>query len=102
MAVGHLRVTAQNQEEVRPKLQKLRKLRKLRNLLGRGTSRLGAARRRIGLFDDVTGATALDCLTDETGVCFLVAAGEMAARGFGFKLIESTLNVRAICPDCQG
>ena len=37
-----------------------------------------AARRRIGLFDDVTGATALDCLTDETGVCFLVAAGEMA------------------------
>ena len=32
----------------------------------------------------------------------VLAAGEMAARGFGFKLIESTLNVRAICPDCQG
>lgn len=36
-----------------------------------------AARRRIGLFDDVTGANALDCLTDDVGVCFLVAAGEM-------------------------
>ena len=37
-----------------------------------------AARRRIALFADVTGATALDCLIDEDGICFLVAAGEMA------------------------
>ena len=31
----------------------------------------------------------------------VVAAGSEAAIGFGFKLIESSLNVRALCPDCQ-
>ena len=31
----------------------------------------------------------------------VLAAGAKAAQGFGFKLIESTLNVRAICPNCQ-
>ena len=31
----------------------------------------------------------------------VLLAGAEAAKGFGFKLIESTLNVRAICPDCQ-
>ena len=30
----------------------------------------------------------------------VVAAGRQAAESKGFKLIESTLNVRAICPDC--
>lgn len=36
-----------------------------------------AARRRIALFGDVTGANALDYLADDEGACFLVAAGEM-------------------------
>ena len=31
----------------------------------------------------------------------VLAAGAKAAERVGFKLIESTLNVRAICPDCQ-
>ena len=31
----------------------------------------------------------------------VLEAGARAAQGFGFKLIESSLNVRAICPDCQ-
>ena len=31
----------------------------------------------------------------------VLVAGQEAAQGFGFKLIESSLNVRAICPDCQ-
>ena len=30
----------------------------------------------------------------------VLKAGELAAQNIGFKLIESTLNVRAICPDC--
>ena len=30
----------------------------------------------------------------------VVLAGKQAAENKGFKLIESTLNVRAICPDC--
>lgn len=37
-----------------------------------------AARRHIALFEDVTGATAVDCLIDDDRVCFLVAAGEMS------------------------
>jgi N utilization substance protein A len=38
------------------------------------------ARQHIALFEDVTGASAVDCLTDENDdrVCFLVAAGEMS------------------------
>ena len=30
----------------------------------------------------------------------VLEAGKIAAKRFGFKLIESTLNVRAICPNC--
>jgi len=36
------------------------------------------ARRYIALFEDMTGATARDCLVEEDRVVFLVAAGEMA------------------------
>ncbi|EMA53991.1 NusA-like transcription termination signal-binding factor [Halococcus thailandensis] len=36
------------------------------------------ALRHIALFEDVTGATAVDCLVDDDRVCFLVAAGEMS------------------------
>jgi N utilization substance protein A len=36
------------------------------------------ALRHIALFEDVTGATAVDCLVDDKRVCFLVAAGEMS------------------------
>ena len=31
----------------------------------------------------------------------VLPAGAAAAQSLGFKLIESTLNVRAICPSCQ-
>tara|TARA_B100000700_G_C15000017_1_gene835804 strand:- start:755 stop:1219 length:465 start_codon:yes stop_codon:yes gene_type:complete len=31
----------------------------------------------------------------------VLQTGRLAAERIGFKLIESTLNVRAICPDCQ-
>ena len=31
----------------------------------------------------------------------VLAAGASAAKGFGFQLIEASLKVRAICPDCQ-
>ena len=31
----------------------------------------------------------------------ILAAGAKAADSFGFQLIESSLNVRAICPQCQ-
>ena len=31
----------------------------------------------------------------------VLKAGESAALRIGFKLIESTLNVRALCPECQ-
>ena len=31
----------------------------------------------------------------------VLMAGANAAQQFGFKLIESSLNVRALCPDCQ-
>ena len=31
----------------------------------------------------------------------VLAAGAKAADSFGFQLIESSLNVRAICPQCQ-
>ena len=31
----------------------------------------------------------------------VLAAGAAAADGFGFQLIESSLKVRAICPDCK-
>ena len=36
------------------------------------------ALRHIALFEDVTGASAVDCLVDDDRVCFLVAAGEMS------------------------
>ncbi|WP_256685041.1 NusA-like transcription termination signal-binding factor [Halococcus qingdaonensis] len=36
------------------------------------------ALRHIALFEDVTGATAVDCLVGDDRVCFLVAAGEMS------------------------
>ncbi|WP_049998515.1 NusA-like transcription termination signal-binding factor [Halococcus sediminicola] len=35
------------------------------------------ALRHIALFEDVTGANAVDCLVGDGRVCFLVAAGEM-------------------------
>jgi N utilization substance protein A len=35
------------------------------------------ALRHIALFEDVTGANAIDCLVDDERVCFLVATGEM-------------------------
>lgn len=31
----------------------------------------------------------------------VIQAGQKAAEKFGFKLIESTLNVRALCPSCK-
>ncbi len=31
----------------------------------------------------------------------VLKAGQLAAENIGFKLIESTLNVRALCPACQ-
>jgi len=31
----------------------------------------------------------------------VLAAGASAAKGFGLQLIEASLKVRAICPDCQ-
>ena len=37
-----------------------------------------AARRHIALFEDTTGASAVDCLLEENRVCFLVAVGEMS------------------------
>lgn len=36
------------------------------------------ALRHIALFEDVTGASAVDCLVDDDRVCFLVATGEMS------------------------
>lgn len=36
------------------------------------------ARRHIALFEDSTGATAIDCLIEDDLICFLVAAGEMS------------------------
>ncbi len=36
------------------------------------------ARQHIALFEDTTGATALDCLVHDDRVCFLVTAGEMS------------------------
>ena len=40
--------------------------------------------------------------TEEFESDSVLSAGADAASGFGFQLIESSLNVRAICPDCQG
>ncbi|BEV36471.1 transcriptional repressor [Synechococcus sp. M16CYN] len=40
-------------------------------------------------------------LTEEFENDRVLEAGAEAAREFGFKLIESSLNVRAICSDCQ-
>ena len=31
----------------------------------------------------------------------VIEAGKVAAEQYGFELIESTLNVRALCPDCH-
>ncbi|WP_320668319.1 Fur family transcriptional regulator [Prochlorococcus sp. MIT 1307] len=39
--------------------------------------------------------------TEEFENDHVVQAGRIAAEANGFKLIESTLNVRAICPGCQ-
>jgi N utilization substance protein A len=36
------------------------------------------ALRHITLFEDITGANAIDCLVGDERVCFLVAAGEMS------------------------
>ena len=40
--------------------------------------------------------------TEEFESDSVLNAGAKAANDFGFQLIESSLNVRAICPDCQG
>ena len=40
--------------------------------------------------------------TEEFESDSVLNAGAEAANDFGFQLIESSLNVRAICPDCQG
>lgn len=50
-----------------------------------------AARRHIALFEDVTGATAVDCVVDETHdqILFVVATGEMGqAIGPGGKRVN--------------
>ncbi len=39
--------------------------------------------------------------TEEFESLNVLQAGKIAAEKFNFKLIESTLNVRAICPDCK-
>ena len=39
--------------------------------------------------------------TEEFESQSVLAAGAEAAASIGFKLIESSLNVRAICPNCQ-
>ena len=39
--------------------------------------------------------------TEEFESEHVVEAGRVAAETNGFKLIESTLNVRALCPECQ-
>ena len=39
--------------------------------------------------------------TEEFESDSVLSAGAAAASDFGFQLIESSLNVRAICPDCQ-
>lgn len=39
--------------------------------------------------------------TEEFESELVLDAGKKAALRIGFQLIESTLNVRAICPDCQ-
>lgn len=39
--------------------------------------------------------------TEEFESQSVLAAGAEAAESIGFKLIESSLNVRAICPSCQ-
>jgi N utilization substance protein A len=57
-----------------------------------------AARRHIALFEDITGATARDCLLDEGAerVVFLVAAGEMRQAvgpdGHAVKKLEDRLD----------
>jgi len=39
--------------------------------------------------------------TEEFESSQVLKAGEIAANNFNFKLIESTLNVRALCPKCN-
>ena len=39
--------------------------------------------------------------TEEFENDLVLQAGREAADNIGFELIESTLNVRALCPDCQ-
>mgnify|MGYP002842490711 CR=1 FL=1 len=39
--------------------------------------------------------------TEEFECDHVLQAGKLAAENNGFKLIESTLNVRALCPKCQ-
>ena len=51
-----------------------------------------AARQHIALFEEMTGATAVDCLIDDDDewVCFLVATGEMSeAIGPDGRAVES-------------
>jgi N utilization substance protein A len=59
-----------------------------------------AARRHIALFEEMTGATAIDCLidTEDDWVCFLVAAGEMSDAigpdGHAVETVEERLGER--------
>ena len=39
--------------------------------------------------------------TEEFESEVVLSAGKLAAEEIGFQLLESTLNVRAICPNCQ-
>jgi Fur family ferric uptake transcriptional regulator len=39
--------------------------------------------------------------TEEFESISVIEAGREAAQSHGFELIESSLNVRAICPDCR-
>ncbi len=39
--------------------------------------------------------------TEEFESDYVIQAGEIAAEAIGFKLIDSTFNVRALCPSCQ-
>lgn len=56
-----------------------------------------AARRHIALFEDITGATAIDCLIDDR-ICFLVVAGEMSKaigpNGRAVERVEKRLGQR--------
>ncbi|HET7324545.1 MAG TPA: NusA-like transcription termination signal-binding factor [Halococcus sp.] len=56
------------------------------------------ARQHIALFEDVTGASAVDCLINDERVCFLVASGEMSDAigpdGYAVEQVEERLGRR--------